>query len=422
MNRNSEGNKMKKVLLATSALVAFGGAASADVTFSGYARFGAQYTEGKAAVAAKAGTALTAAQITALTGAADTAIGNAGTANDTLAEQIDLLNTAINGTPLTVTAGTPNAVNVPTTGLVGAVAAAEAAIALSIQNTGASTATLDTNLATAQKNLAEVQAVLASIVGTQAVAAVKDALNIDQRFRMNVNATAESDNGLSFGAMVRMQADESGDNAGVVGINAPRFSVSAGGLSVAAGNIWGAIDSMPGVYAGTVGLTGLGFSNVATNFGSQTYDSTGAGVNGVELIYSAGDLTLHVSTVKNAATEVAVAYSMNGITLGLGASDTDVATNAEWVASVGGKLGDASVTLVAAQTVAGNTSMTLSGSFAVGAATTVTGYIANDEAQADQSAYGIGVVHNLGGGTSIRGGIANIHGTNRADLGVQFNF
>ena len=321
-----------------------------------------------------------------------------------------------------MTAGTPNAVNVPTTGLVGAVAAAEAAIALSIQNTGASTATLDTNLATAQKNLAEVQAVLASIVGTQAVAAVKDALNIDQRFEMNVNATAESDNGLSFGAMVRMRADESGDNAGVVGINAPRFSVSSGGLTLGVGNIYGAIDSMPGVYAGTVGLTGLGFSNVATNFGSQTYDSTGAGVNGVEVIYSAGDLTLHVSTVKNAATEVAVAYSMNGITLGLGASDTDVATNAEWVASVGGKLGDASVTLVAAQTVAGNTSMTLSGSFAVGAATTVTGYIANDEGQADKSAYGLGVVHNLGGGASIRGGIANTHGTNRADLGVRFNF
>ncbi|HBV54389.1 MAG TPA: porin, partial [Rhodobacteraceae bacterium] len=43
---------MKKVLLATSALVAFAGAASAEITFSGYARFGAQYTEGKAAVAA----------------------------------------------------------------------------------------------------------------------------------------------------------------------------------------------------------------------------------------------------------------------------------------------------------------------------------------------------------------------------------
>lgn len=300
MIRNSEGNKMKKVLLATSALVATAGVAAADVNLSGLARFGILYIE--------------------------------------------------NAAPET---------------------------------------------------------------------------RLESRFRLNVDASAEADGGLTFGARVRLQADDAGTAAGVLGTNAPRFSVSAGGLSVAAGNIWGAIDSMPGLYGGTVGLSGLGFSNVVTNFGSDTYDSTGAGRNGVEVIYSAGDLGLHVSNSTSGGvdrTAFAVSYAVSGWTVALGYQDSTVATDAELVVTAGGKVGAASIGLAMAQAHNGNNSMTLSASMAAGAATTVSMYIASDEGQADQNAYGLGVVHNLGGGASIRGGFASTHGTNRADLGVQFNF
>ena len=357
---------MKKVLLATSALVAFAGAASAEITFSGYARFGAQYTEGKAAVAAVGATdEQTLAVVTTAEefGAALVAVVEAG--GDATDVEIDAL-------------------------------------------------------ADAQDAYADaVAAVTAAETGTDAVA---NATTIDQRFNVDINGSAASDNGLSFGAKVRIRSDESGDNGTAAAMNGPRFFVSASGMELAVGNIYGAIDSMPGLYSGTVGLTGLGFSNVASNFGSQTYASSGAGVNGVELMYSAGDLGLHVSTVKNAATEVAVSYAMGDMKVALGYSNTAVATNAEWVVSAGTKVGTIGVNLVAAQTVAGNNSMTLSGSFAAGAATTVNVYVASDEGQTDKNAYGLGVVHNLGGGTSVRGGVANTHGTNRADLGVQFNF
>ena len=70
----------------------------------------------------------------------------------------------------------------------------------------------------------------------------------------------------------------------------------------------------------------------------------------------------------------------------------------------------------------GSMNATLSASFAAGAATTVNVYVAMDEAQADETAYGIGVVHNMGGGVSLRGGVAGLHGTTRADLGVNFTF
>jgi outer membrane protein OmpU len=247
----------------------------------------------------------------------------------------------------------------------------------------------------------------------------------EHRFRLNVDGSAEADGGLTFGARIRMQADDGATAAGTLVANAPRFSVSAGGLSVGVGNIWGAIDSMPGLYGGTVGLSGLGFSNVVTNFGSDTYDSTGAGRNGVEVIYSAGDLGVHVSNSTSGAidrTAIAASYAVSGWTVALGYQDSSVATDAEWVVTAGGKVGAASVGFAMAQANNGNNSMTLSASVAAGAATTVSMYVASDEGQADQNAFGLGVVHNLGGGASLRGGFASTHGTNRADLGVQFNF
>ena len=357
---------MKKVLLATSALVAFAGAASAEITFSGYARFGAQYTEGKAAVAAVGATdEQTLAVVTTAEefGAALVAVVEAG--GDATDVEIDAL-------------------------------------------------------ADAQDAYADaVAAVTAAETGTDAVA---NATTIDQRFNIDINGSAASDNGLSFGAKVRIRSDESGDNGTAAAMNGPRFFVSASGMELAVGNIYGAIDSMPGLYSGTVGLTGLGFSNVASNFGSQTYASSGAGVNGAELMYSVGDLSLHVSTVKNKDTEYAVSYKMGDITVAVGGSDTKTATNVEWIASVGTKVGGIGLNIVAAQTVAGKNSMTAAASFAAGAATTVNVYAASDEGQTDKNAFGLGVVHNLGGGTSVRGGVANTHGTNRADLGVQFNF
>ena len=294
MIRNSEGNKMKKVLLATSALVAFAGAASAEIAMKGYARFGAQYSEGAA-----------------------------------------------------------------------------------------------------------------------------DEVTVDQRMNVDLTGTGASDNGLSFSAKVRLRAEEAGAAGSVMTINGARYSVSASGMELAVGNIYGAVDSMPGLYAGSVGLTGLGYANVVSNWTGQSYSSRGAGVNGVELMYSVGDLSLHLSTVDGGHTEVAVAYAMGGVNVAVGTSDAGA--NAEWVATVGTTVGGVGVGLAAASN-AGDTALTLSGSFSAGAATTVTAYISNDESEADASAYGIGVVHNLGGGASIRGGFANVHGTNKADLGVQFSF
>ena len=77
---------------------------------------------------------------------------------------------------------------------------------------------------------------------------------ITSRFRLQIDATAESDAGVTFGARVRIQQNE-----GQQGMtNGARFFARSGGLEVGVGNIFGALEFMPGQYPIDIGLTGLG--------------------------------------------------------------------------------------------------------------------------------------------------------------------
>ena len=239
---------------------------------------------------------------------------------------------------------------------------------------------------------------------------------------LDINASTESDAGVTFGMMVRVRQDEGNTNA----FNATRFYAKTGGLELGVGNIWGAIDSMAGLYAGTVGLTGLGFSNVVSNFGDMGYSSTGAGQAGTkeaaEIMYSMGDYGFHVST-NGTDTEYTASATMSGWTVAIGGSDTDTAANAEWLATVGGSIGGVTVGLATAEAVNGNSSTTVSAKFDVAAATSVTVFYNDDEANTvDDKSYGIGFSHGLGGGTSLQGGIVSVNDRTSADFGVLFNF
>ena len=279
---------------------------------------------------------------------------------------------------------------------------------------------LDTT--TAAANLAFATAEEAAASGTAAVEAIASDTLITSRFRMNIDASTETDSGVTFGVRVRVQQDDGNTNA----FNAARFYAKSGGLELGVGNIYGAIDSMPGLYSGSVGLTGLGWGNVVSNFGSLAYSSTGAGSAGTkeaaEVIYSMGDYGVHVAT-DGTDTEYGVSATMSGWTVALSGSDTDTAANAEWVATVGGKIGGASIGLATAEAVNGNSSTTVSASFDVAAATSVTVYYNDDEANTvDDKSYGLGFSHGLGGGASLIGGIVSVNDRTLADFGVLFNF
>ncbi len=253
---------------------------------------------------------------------------------------------------------------------------------------------------------------------------------LESRFRLTIDASTEADGGVKFGARVRIQSDDAGAASTVARLNAPRFTVSAGGLTLGVGNTLGAIDATSGAYAGgQFGLAGLGWANVVTNFGSDTYTSAGAGRNGVELIYSVGDFTAHISSsnLNVDRTEIVLAYKFSGFTVTAGYNDSDISGDVDWLISGDGSFGAFGVAAAVAESNEGNMSAAIAGSYKFGAATKVGVFIAYDEQFSnapgrDDMAYGIEVEHSLGGGATVLGGISTDHGLTQADLGVQFNF
>ncbi len=164
----------------------------------------------------------------------------------------------------------------------------------------------------------------------------EDSTDVTSRFRLQIDATAESDAGVTFGARVRIQQNEG--ERGMT--NGARFFARSGGLEVGVGNIFGALEFMPGMYPIDLGLTGLGYDYTAYNFRGDAYSSGGAGSagsNGVEVMYSAGDLSIHVSASDTSDRIAAhAAYTFSGWTVALGVQDSDNAADTEFAASVGG--------------------------------------------------------------------------------------
>ncbi|MEQ9693044.1 porin [Shimia sp. SDUM112013] len=265
---------------------------------------------------------------------------------------------------------------------------------------------------------------------------------IESRFRLVVTATAESDNGLSFGAQIRYQANENTTNA----FNTPRFWVSTGPFTVSVGQTLGAIENMPNMYTGSIGLTGLTYSNVVYNFGADAYTSGAAGRQGLDVIYASGNWGVHLtyspdqttqnssSTSTNERLAGHVSYTMGNYTFALGAQTSDVVTDTDLAVTIGGTWGNLSAALMYADNGAADDKYGIGFNYQVGAATFIRGYINTDNAANAYSTsgenYGIGFQHRLGGGTFIEGGIANVRNgaaaatSDRtvADLGLRFSF
>jgi outer membrane protein OmpU len=270
------------------------------------------------------------------------------------------------------------------------------------------------------------QAVLAAAGAAVASDAVKSMTQITSRFRLNINASATADSGMTLGAMVRMQADASNpdDTAGEAGLNGAQFYLQTGGLKVSVGNICGPLECMPGQYAASVGLTGLGYENVVTNFAHDYYSSTGAGVNGVQVDYTVGEFALAVSHGEATGnTGVVLAYNGEQFGLALGMQDGDTAAEDITMATAYVNFGGGQLNAAVSDNN-GDMKWRVGGSYDVAAATTLTGYVTQDDAQfRDDTGYGIGISHSLGGGVSLRAGF--VHSTadyNVADFGMFFSF
>ena len=269
---------------------------------------------------------------------------------------------------------------------------------------------------------------------------------IEKRMTVDINATTESSSGITFGATMRLRSEE---NIATFAAGA-RVFLQTSGFELAMGNINGAIESMPGLYDPSVGLTGLGWGGMVTQvvgadllsgpadtdghkyFAWDAYSSTGNGAEGVEVTYTAGAFSGHVSYSDGTANGLSGsgngikraaaygAYTMNDWTVALGVQESNQVNEDKTILTVGGKIGDYSVGFGYADNEGVN-KFALNGSATFGA-TTVSAYVADEDTAGTDTSYGLGVSYDLGG-ASIVGGIAHTElGADRADLGVSFSF
>lgn len=276
------------------------------------------------------------------------------------------------------------------------------------------------------------------------VAPGADDINTASRLRLQFDATTETDGGLTLGARVRMQAEEDGNASDTGRFNTARFFASAGGLTVAMGNILGVIEAAPNLYLPTksagVGLEGNGFSSLAANtvsnggsFGWTAYQSAAAAsaTDGVEVLYSMNGIGLHAHST-DVSYGLGASYKFADYTAAVAYEEwTRGARDGESILflSFGGKFGAFDGAISYADTDYNGTSAekwSLRGGYTVNDALYVYGFLA-DENNGISETYGLGASYALGGGASIEAGwssnrnAANVE-TNLVSAGIFFSF
>lgn len=271
---------------------------------------------------------------------------------------------------------------------------------------------------------------------------------LETRFRVNIDISAESDAGVRFSARVRMQADDDGDNGrgNAAGLNAARFSAEAGGLRIDVGNAAGAIDNLPNYYGYEPGLSNFVGQYSGVDYGFTGYASSSSAQPQTLYARYAFDAfavaaSYTTSTVDGASTvlsedqwDIHFAYSGDSFTAAVGYGEGDNASGQSeslLVGTLNFAFGPADfVIFLADDDVAATGSDGLaygfSGSVEVGSATDITFSYGDGEGDNDVQQYGVGFIHDLGGGVTLRGGIGQSDNGSEdqllADLGVRFNF
>ncbi len=248
---------------------------------------------------------------------------------------------------------------------------------------------------------------------------------IEHRFRLNIDVEAVADNGLELEARVRVQSDDNANGtSNVAGFNGPRFTIKSGAFRLDVGNTGGAIDSMPNYYGFEPGLTNFIGQYEGNSFGFDGYSSGGAGGQTIVASYSANGFGIIASysddSVADEEAAISVSYAFGDWTVALGFADSDV-NNELVVLTVGGAIGNVKVAGLVGDD-GSDTFYGLSGSIGVGAATDIVVAYGDSDAPGFDARFGLGFVHDLGGGVTLRGGIGDDGGVNKADFGIRFNF
>lgn len=261
--------------------------------------------------------------------------------------------------------------------------------------------------------------------------------NVAHAVRLTFNATVETDSGIKLGAFTRMTiansskvtytnaaADDASTTSRVENGEATRefeqarVTLDAGSLSVRVGSTHGAAKTLAR-NAAFYGFNDGGVFAVDNNISG--HNDSG---NNVLVQYAINDLKLGLSSdVAGTSTEIAAAYTMNGISVGVGiiqnSASVVTATNkkSEWML----KAGYSNDTLSVGLGTNNYQDVNVTGSYNVAAGTTLG--VAVQKKKADSKAsYGLDVSHDLGGATLSASAGKTAAGATVAGLGVFFSF
>ncbi len=278
-------------------------------------------------------------------------------------------------------------------------------------------------------------------VGLQYTEGAAQSTLMNSRVRIAFTGSGETDSGLSYSASARIRTGNEG-GASVNAFNELGVTISGAFGSLTVGSESSAAEYAVGDLAG-VGYAGAGAGNETSflNGARALYSITAGGVTGylssdqlgsddiaVGAVYSAGGLTVGAGYEDNGAssqTAASVAYSTGDTTVKAIYTKADIANTAAVAATpatlVGGVFTAATAAVPA--TVGRDTQMGMSVAHTMGAVS-VSAYYQSTEnnAGAKSDNYGMGVAYDLGGGAKLAAGVADINGTNRADLGINLSF
>ncbi len=300
-------------------------------------------------------------------------------------------------------------------------AASTALTALNTAHTAYGASPSATTAAAVDAAEAAYAAAAAAALGT---AATDGSFALENRITIDIGGAIETTSGLTFGGKLRLRSNDGVSSP----FNGARVYMATNGLEVGIGNIYGAIDSMPNLYHSEVGLTGNGSGDVGglVGFAYDAYSSQGSR-NGVEVMYSAGGVSAHLSVtdadVGSATNRTAahLAYTAGDWTVAVGGQSSDVAAEDFTAVTAAGTVGTFSVGLSAMDADVGR-QITLSGAATMGA-TNVQVFVSDSTAAtATDTSYGIGIAYDLGGASLLAGVESSLTGQTYADMGVSFKF
>ncbi len=265
-----------------------------------------------------------------------------------------------------------------------------------------------------------------NVTGTDATvpgAPTTTGTNVTHRFRINVNASGETDGGLKYGAYVRVNM-----NGGAVGaVGAPRLWIGNGMATLTVGNAGGAVATAGNIWGCGVGFTGACADIPNASFSWASHSSGGAGPSVIRLDMNMGAAKISVSGGNASGgtandTEVAATFNLGSAKIGISHDAGAGATGGNQV-HVGFAAGGAKIGIHMAQSN-GTTAYTATVGYGVGGGSLYLGggTQLNAAATATNNTTFVSYSMPLGGGASAVVSYRKTGSSAVTDAGVKFKF